>query len=60
MNNKQKPKHVFLIDGSGFIFRAFHGLPPMSREDGTNSLLIECHIIPFPTAPLLPGQPAHK
>lgn len=28
-------KHVFLIDGSGFIFRAFHGLPPMTRADGT-------------------------
>ncbi|MBL6927712.1 MAG: DNA polymerase I [Rhodospirillales bacterium] len=28
-------KHVFLIDGSGFIFRAFHGLPPMTRPDGT-------------------------
>jgi len=30
-----KPAHVFLIDGSGFIFRAFHGLPPMTRADGT-------------------------
>ena len=29
------PKHVFLVDGSGFIFRAFHGLPAMSRPDGT-------------------------
>jgi len=29
------PAHVFLIDGSGFIFRAFHGLPPMTRADGT-------------------------
>ncbi|MDA0662136.1 MAG: DNA polymerase I [Proteobacteria bacterium] len=29
------PKHVFLIDGSGFIFRAFHALPPMTRPDGT-------------------------
>ena len=29
------PRHVFLIDGSGFIFRAFHGLPPMTRPDGT-------------------------
>ncbi|MEE9545826.1 MAG: PIN domain-containing protein, partial [Rhodospirillales bacterium] len=29
------PRHVFLIDGSGFIFRAFHALPPMSRSDGT-------------------------
>lgn len=28
-------KHVFLIDGSGFIFRAYHGLPPMTRPDGT-------------------------
>jgi len=24
-----------LIDGSGFIFRAFHALPPMTRADGT-------------------------
>ncbi len=30
-----QPKHVFLIDGSGFIFRAYHGLPPMTRPDGT-------------------------
>ncbi len=30
-----KPEHVYLIDGSGFIFRAFYGLPPMSRADGT-------------------------
>ena len=29
------PKHVFLIDGSGFLFRAFHALPPMTRADGT-------------------------
>ena len=28
-------KHVFLVDGSGFIFRAFHALPPMNRDDGT-------------------------
>lgn len=27
--------HLYLVDGSGFIFRAFHGLPPMSRQDGT-------------------------
>jgi DNA polymerase-1 len=30
-----QPKHVFLIDGSGFIFRAFHGLPPMVNPNGT-------------------------
>ena len=28
------PHHVFLIDGSGFIFRAYHALPPLSRSDG--------------------------
>ncbi len=35
MTDDSAPKHVFLIDGSGFIFRAFHGLPPMTRGDGT-------------------------
>ena len=29
------PMHLILIDGSGFIFRAFHALPPMARADGT-------------------------
>jgi DNA polymerase-1 len=29
------PRHLFLIDGSGFIFRAFHALPPLTRPDGT-------------------------
>lgn len=28
-------KHLFLIDGSGFIFRAYHALPPMTNPDGT-------------------------
>ena len=27
--------HLILIDGSGFIFRAYHALPPMARPDGT-------------------------
>ncbi len=26
---------LYLIDGSGFIFRAYHALPPMTRADGT-------------------------
>ena len=26
---------VYLIDGSGYIFRAYHALPPLSRSDGT-------------------------
>ncbi len=29
------PKHVYLIDGSGFIFRAYHAMPPLTRPDGT-------------------------
>jgi DNA polymerase-1 len=30
-----KPDHVYLVDGSGYIFRAYHALPPMTRPDGT-------------------------
>lgn len=30
-----RPKTLCLIDGSGFIFRAFYALPPLSRPDGT-------------------------
>ena len=28
-------RHVYLVDGSGFIFRAYHALPPLTRADGT-------------------------
>ncbi len=28
-------KRLILIDGSGFIFRAYHALPPLKRPDGT-------------------------
>lgn len=28
-------KHLFLVDGSGFIFRAYHALPPLTTRDGT-------------------------
>ena len=27
--------NLVLVDGSGYIFRAFHALPPMTRADGT-------------------------
>ncbi len=31
----KKGDHVFLIDGSGYIFRAYHALPPLTRpSDG--------------------------
>ena len=33
--DKNEPDHVYLVDGSAYIFRAFHALPPMTRPDGT-------------------------
>jgi DNA polymerase-1 len=38
---------LYLIDGSGFIFRAFHALPPMNRTDGTptNAVLGFCNML---------------
>ncbi len=30
-----EPMRLVLVDGSGFIFRAFHAMPPMTRPDGT-------------------------
>ncbi len=40
-------KHIYLIDGSGFIFRAYHALPPLTRGDGTpvGAVLGFCNII---------------
>jgi DNA polymerase I len=31
--NSLKPgDHLYLVDGSGYIFRAYHGLPPLTRK----------------------------
>ena len=35
MSNTIPFKHIYLIDGSGYIFRAFFGIRPMTRPDGT-------------------------
>ncbi len=35
MNDLNSDKHLILIDGSGFIFRAYHALPPLRKSDGT-------------------------
>ncbi|MGE4219216.1 MAG: 5'-3' exonuclease H3TH domain-containing protein, partial [Alphaproteobacteria bacterium] len=35
MSAESPLKHLYLVDGSGFIFRAYHALPPMTRPDGT-------------------------
>jgi DNA polymerase-1 len=29
-----KGDHLYLVDGSGYIFRAYHALPPLTRSDG--------------------------
>ncbi|MEE2661689.1 MAG: DNA polymerase I [Pseudomonadota bacterium] len=34
-NRLAEGKTIYLVDGSAYIFRAFHALPPMSRADGT-------------------------
>lgn len=35
MTEQDRNNELFLIDGSGFIFRAYHALPPLTRPDGT-------------------------
>src|SRR6478609_11834814 len=33
---EDKPiRNLYLVDGSGYLFRAYHALPPMNRPDGT-------------------------
>ena len=39
--------HLGLVDGSGFIFRAFYSMPPLTRSDGTpvNAVLGFCNML---------------
>src|SRR5437868_7511573 len=32
MNTPKPNDHVFLVDGSSYIFRAYHALPPLTRK----------------------------
>src|SRR5580704_13553111 len=35
-DGEDKPiRNLYLVDGSGYLFRAYHALPPMTRPDGT-------------------------
>lgn len=44
----QAGDHLFLVDGSGYIFRAYHALPPLTRKsDGlqVNAVLGFCNML---------------
>jgi DNA polymerase-1 len=44
----KKGDHVFLVDGSSYIFRAYHALPPLHRKsDGlqVNAVLGFCNML---------------
>src|SRR4249920_2098640 len=44
----KKGDHVFLVDGSSYIFRAYHALPPLTRKsDGLqlNAVLGFCNML---------------
>src|ERR1700716_379222 len=52
----KKGDHVFLVDGSSYIFRAYHALPPLNRKsDGlqVNAVLGFCNML----WKLLPDSP---
>src|ERR1700682_3250621 len=54
-----KGDHVFLVDGSGYIFRAYHVLPPLNRKsDGrrVNAVLGFCTML----WKVLRNMPAHN
>ena len=55
--------HVFLVDGSGYIFRAYHALPPLTRKsDGlqVNAVLGFCNMLWKLLRDMKPGeQPTH-
>jgi len=43
----EPPAHLYLIDGAGYLFRAYHALPPLTRPDGTpvNAVLGFCNML---------------
>ena len=42
-----KKRSLTLVDGSGFIFRAYYALPPLTRKDGTpiNAVMGYCNMM---------------
>src|ERR1700722_17889735 len=57
-----KGDHVFLVDGSSYIFRAYHALPPLTRKsDGlqVNAVLGFCNMLWKLVAEMKAGKPTH-
>jgi DNA polymerase-1 len=58
----KKTDHVFLVDGSGYIFRAYHALPPLTRKsDGlqVNAVLGFCNMLWKLLAEMKTPKPTH-
>jgi DNA polymerase-1 len=59
----KKGDHVFLVDGSSYIFRAYHALPPLNRKsDGlqVNAVLGFCNMLWKLLRDMKPGErPTH-
>ena len=54
--------HLFLVDGSGYIFRAYHALPPLTRKsDGlqVNAVLGFCNMLWKLLAEMKDDKPTH-
>src|SRR6185312_3647873 len=57
-----KSDHVFLVDGSSYIFRAYHALPPLTRKsDGlqVNAVLGFCNMLWKLLAEMKADKPTH-
>ncbi len=58
----KKGDHLFLVDGSGYIFRAYHALPPLTRKsDGlqVNAVLGFCNMLWKLVAEMKADKPTH-
>ena len=58
----KKGDHLFLVDGSGYIFRAYHALPPLTRKsDGlqVNAVLGFCNMLWKLLAEVKDDKPTH-
>ena len=45
--NDSNSEELVLVDGSGYIFRAYYALPPMNRSDGlpVNAIFGFCNML---------------